>query len=64
MNSRQAKNSDLEQVKKLLSCCELPSTDCLEHISNFIVVENDQGVIATGGLEIYESGAGLFSVAV
>ncbi|RDH82827.1 MAG: hypothetical protein DIZ80_11180 [endosymbiont of Galathealinum brachiosum] len=53
MNHREATHKDLKVIKKLLYTGNLPSEDCDEHINNFIVVENNEEIIAAGGIEVY-----------
>jgi N-acetylglutamate synthase-like GNAT family acetyltransferase len=48
---RQALPDDLESIQKLLELYELPTSDCKEHIGNFIVAFNEQGVVGVGGYE-------------
>ncbi len=52
MNYRKATTADLAAIKALLSSSKLPSSDCDEHIENFIIVEDKDKIIGTGGLEI------------
>ncbi|MEW8506088.1 MAG: arsenic resistance N-acetyltransferase ArsN2 [Candidatus Thiodiazotropha sp.] len=49
---------------KLLEMCNLPTQDCTEQIDGFILVEEEERVVAVGGLEVYGKEALLRSVAV
>lgn len=53
MKHRQATDGDLQEIKELLDCNNLPSDDCEEHIENFIIVEEKRKIIGVGGLEVY-----------
>lgn len=64
MNYRQATNTDLPEITKLLNSCELPCSDCEDHISGFIVIEENNKIIGVGALEIYDTIALVRSIAV
>jgi len=52
MRSRDAIKTDLPFIRLLLSNSNLPSDDFVGHIDTFVVIEENETVIATGGLEI------------
>jgi len=52
MNFRKATAADLAAIKILLNSSKLPSSDCDQHIENFIVAEERGKIIGTGGFEI------------
>ena len=64
MQFRTATANDLTQITSLLKQNNLPFEDCAEHLKNFIVLENEQKIIGTGGLEIYGNIGLLRSIAV
>ncbi|MBL1275701.1 MAG: GNAT family N-acetyltransferase [Ectothiorhodospiraceae bacterium] len=64
MYYRAAKITDLQEIKKLLKTSNLPSGDCVEHLDNFIVVENSGEIIGVGGFEIYGGDGLLRSIVV
>lgn len=51
MRYRQAYPADLKEIQELLESYELPSGDCSEHLSNFVIAENGNGVVGVGGFE-------------
>lgn len=51
MNYRQARNSDITDIRQLLESYDLPASDIEAHLHNFIVVNDDAGLIAVGGYE-------------
>lgn len=51
MNYRPALTSDLDEIKNLLIHYNLPTIDCVEHIQNFVVAQNDDGLLAIGAFE-------------
>lgn len=61
---RNAIAADWEAIRALLLASKLPLEGAQAHLGNFLVVENDEGLIACGGLELYGSAALLRSVAV
>jgi amino-acid N-acetyltransferase len=48
---RAAQPSDLTEIQGLLESYDLPASDCREHLSNFIVAEENSGVIGVGGFQ-------------
>jgi amino-acid N-acetyltransferase len=52
MNSREASKEDLLDIGRLLCSSNLPSQDIVEHIDNFVVIEENEIIIGVGGLEI------------
>jgi amino-acid N-acetyltransferase len=64
MKSRPATSNDLSAIQSLLMSQRLPYEDCASHLPHFFVIEVDNKIIATGGLEIYFRQALLRSLAV
>ena len=52
MKYKQAYSSDLTKIIELLETYDLPTSDCKDHISNFIVAENKNTIVGVGGFEI------------
>ena len=61
---RQAKGVDYEKIAGLLSSSSLPSEGFAEHLHNFLVAENGDGIVGAIGLEIYGETALLRSAVV
>ena len=61
---RRALPSDWEAVRTLLSENRLPLDGARDHLGTFIVVHDETGLIACGGLELYSPVALLRSLAV
>lgn len=55
MNYRDAKYSDLKSIEELLQSNNLPSADCEEHLTNFILIEDKGRIVGIGGLETYDN---------
>ena len=55
---------DLDKIKQLLKINELSLEDLKDHLSNFLKIENSDGLIGVIGLEIYGNYALLRSFAV
>ena len=49
---RQAEQSDLQSIQSLLAHYDLPTADCAAHLRTFLVIEDEQKVIAVGGYEV------------
>jgi len=64
VNIRAATPADLQAIERILSALDLPSDDCANHISNFVVAEAADQIVGTGGLEQYGNVALLRSIAV
>lgn len=60
---RKASPADIPRIKEILLKVDL-STDIDDYIDNFMVMETDESIVATAGLEIYQDTAVLRSVAV
>jgi len=58
------KRSHISDIEALLECCDLPFTDCGEHIQNFSGVIKSDNLIAIGALQYEDSVALLRSIAV
>jgi amino-acid N-acetyltransferase len=61
---RSARKGDLDEVQDLLAGSGLPLDGVGEWLPRFLVAEHEGRLIATAGLEVYESSALLRSVAV
>lgn len=61
---RPATNKDLSVIETLLTQFDLPSADCHQHLTNFIVAEQGSQFAGVGGLELYQECALLRSIAV
>ncbi|MGB9812283.1 MAG: GNAT family N-acetyltransferase [Thermovenabulum sp.] len=61
---RRAKKEDFDRIKEIVTTCSLCGCGLEKWFSNFMVIEEDEKVIGTGGLEIYGEYAVLRSVAV
>lgn len=61
---RKAGAADLKAVARLLEACGLPEEGVEEHISRFLVAEEEGRILATAGLEVEGSSALLRSVGV
>ena len=61
---RRARETDLEEVKALLTTSSLPLEGVDEAFSNFIVAEGGPSIVGTAGLELYGRFALLRSAAV
>lgn len=59
-----AYEKDLEEVHNLLRINNLPIEGVKDHIQNFLIVKNENSVIACAGLEIYDNVSLLRSVSV
>ena len=55
---------DLSAIRRLQTAARLPIADLAEHLGSFVVVEDDSGVVATGGYEKHGELALLRSVTV
>lgn len=64
MDFRKATVADLAAIKILLNSSKLPSSDCDEHIENFIVAEDRGKIIGTGGFEICGSNGLIRSIVI
>lgn len=64
MQLRAAAVSDLISIESLLRVSDLPVAGVAEHLPNFIVAVDAQGVIACGGIEYYGNFALIRSIAV
>jgi amino-acid N-acetyltransferase len=64
MRVRSATNDDLSQLKTLLTASELPVDGVAEHLTDFLVAEDDGHIRGVIGLERYGSHALLRSAAV
>lgn len=53
MRFRQASAEDLAPIVSLLERSELPTDDCRERIDGFVLLEDGENIIATGGLELH-----------
>ena len=51
MRFRPAIDLDSPDIAQLLTAYDLPASDIAEHLHNFIVVEDETGLIAVGGYE-------------
>lgn len=51
MKYKQAHSSDLTKIIELLETYDLPTSDCKDHISNFIIAENNNTIVGVGGFE-------------
>jgi amino-acid N-acetyltransferase len=58
------KRSHISDIEALLERCDLPFSDCGEHIQNFVGVINSDNLIAIGALQYEDSVALLRSIAV
>ena len=61
---RRARQTDLDQVLRLLADNGLPSEGVSDHIGTFVVAEDGFKVVGTAGLELYGRFALLRSAAV
>lgn len=61
---RPAELNDLDQVQNLLTKVDLPLNGVKDQFSNFFILENENSIIGSIGLEIYSSYALLRSLAV
>ena len=61
---RRAAAKDLPPIERLLADCELPSEGVSEWIDHFWVADASGAIVAVAGLELYDDGALLRSVAV
>lgn len=61
---RRAMPSDWRGIRFLLATCKLPLEGAKDHIGTFMVVHDEAGLIACGGLEIYGAAALVRSIAV
>lgn len=61
---RRALPADWKAIRSLLAANKLPLEGAREHLGSFVVVHDDTGLLACGGLERYGSVALLRSVAV
>jgi amino-acid N-acetyltransferase len=64
MKYRKALNSDLKLIEIMLKESKLPYEDCKYHLNNFLVIEDDEGIVAIGGAELYDDIALLRSITV
>ena len=64
MSYRKATVADLVSIEGMLKDNNLPYIDCIDHIDNFIIKENNRKVIGLGGIEIYGSNALIRSIVV
>jgi len=64
MICRDAIDTDLENIMRMLHTSNLPSVDCEEHLDNFIIVEVNNKIIGIGGLEVYGNVGLLRSIVV
>lgn len=48
---RQSDSSDLIKILELLETYELPSSDCKDHINNFVVAYDNRKIVGVGGFE-------------
>jgi amino-acid N-acetyltransferase len=61
---RKAKVEELSKMLQLLERAELPGDGVAEHLSNFLVAEDENDLVGTAGLEVYERVGLLRSLAV
>lgn len=61
---REALAADLKWIEVILTSFNLPAEDCEAHLPNFFIVEEDNRVIAVGGLEIFGKSGLVRSIAV
>ena len=61
---RNAKAEELSKVLQLIERAELPDAGVQDHLSTFLVAEDEDGLLGTAGLEVYERVGLLRSVAV
>ncbi|MDH3267982.1 MAG: arsenic resistance N-acetyltransferase ArsN2 [Ignavibacteria bacterium] len=61
---REAIVDDFEAIKSLLNSASLPSVDIKKHLINFYVLENEENIIGTIGMEFYGDTALLRSFVV
>ncbi len=64
MRIEQAKKTDTTEVQRLLNDSNLIADDIDIHIGNFVIIRDQERIVATGGVELYSSDALLRSVAV
>ena len=64
MQLRAAAVSDLVSIETLLRVSNLPTAGAAEHLTNFVVVVNSQGLVACGGIEFHGNFALIRSIAV
>ena len=64
MEYRQATDTDLARIEELLRDSNLPFSDCVEHIDNFIIKEENNILVGIGCIEIYGSYGLIRSIAV
>lgn len=64
MKYRQATKTDLVKIEELLKENHLPYIDCVEHIDNFIILEDKGKIIGMGGIEVYGCNSLLRSIVV
>lgn len=62
MTTRTATDRDWEAISALLQRKGLPLAGAREHLANFIVAEDEEGVAGVGGLEVYGDSALLRSL--
>ncbi len=63
LNVRKAVEADYDTVARLLESASLPTLGVADHFSNFLVVENSNGIVGAIGLEVYDD-VGLLRSAV
>ena len=61
---RKTSEADYNAVAELLKSASLPTEGVVEHFQHFLVAENDSGIVATIGLEVYGDMALLRSAVV
>lgn len=62
---RKANHDDWNGIRHLLTICGLPREGALEHLEHYCIAIDEQGsIIGCAGVELYNSGALLRSVAV
>lgn len=64
MKTRSSSKNDLQQIESILKQSGLPFEDCKNHLDKFLVVEDSDKIIGTGGLEVCGEFALLRSIAV
>jgi amino-acid N-acetyltransferase len=61
---RKARSGELPQILALIDSAELPTAGVREHLSHFVVAEEESLLLGTVGMEIYETVGLLRSLAV